>query len=459
MIVGIFIIALFAILWIGSLVGIFYASPLFQFFAPVQQPFLSTLGLINVLFVIGLILLSAVLFIARLVFGTRVSGAVRAGMMVLWIGNIVSLFAVASFIGRDFDTSADYVKNDSALLLTSDTLRLEIGEDAYRNAFFNIDNEVKFHDEKLIYRGVKINVEQSPTDQFRLLERRQGRGRNSSGAHDNADNILYEHNLNASTLTFDPNIILESGQPWRNQRLVFTIQVPKGKSITFGKDISRFLDDVQKAENDVYIWKNPGSTWRMEADGLMCQDCGHQKESLGSINLDAFHRLHVDGDFELEINQGDNYEMHFQGKQSNFDIVVLDSTLTLSPNGKASSIKAFLTTPRLESIISKELDELSIKGFEQKEMILTVSGRTRVKTFLKLDKLDLNQTGANEVVLRGDYENLVAILSDRARLEADKATVNIADITLSKDSKANLGQVEEVRKKVDVDSELKIIKE
>ncbi len=376
--------------------------------------------------------------------------------MILWIANVVSLVYVATSVARDFDSYTEFVKSEDNLLLTSDTIHLNIAEDAYRNAFFNIDNEVKFQDDKLIYRGLKINVEPSKDQKFHLVETRQARGRNNSLAHENADLLNYHYQLNANTLTFDPNLILETGQPWRNQQLKFTVQIPKGKFIVFGENTSRFLNHVDKAENDHYIWKNPGTTWVMEADGLICLDCNQEQKNMGSINLNAFDKLNVDGDLELEINQGDHYELQFHGKQNQLDIVVLDSTLTLTPSGKTSSIEAILITPTLEKVISSKLKELSIKGFEQSEMDLAIDGRTRVKLYTNLDKLLLNQSGANEVVLRGAYQQIIATLVDKARLEAEMAEIKVANLTLSGDSKANMGKVEEISKRIDDSSELQI---
>ncbi len=457
MIIGIFIIAMFALLWIGSLIGIFYASPFFQFFAPVQQTFLSTLGLINLLFVIGLILLSAVLFIARLVFGTRIGRPVKAGMMVLWVLNVVSLAFVATSIARDFDTHTEFVRSEENLLLTSDTIHLEIGQDAFRNAIFNIDGEVKFQGDKLAYRGMNINVEPSKDEQFRLIEKREARGKNSSMAQENADLIDYKYQLNASTLTFDPNVVLEVGQPWRNQELEFTLQVPKGKFIIFAEKTSRFLRHVEKSENEHYIWKNPGKTWLMEADGLICLDCSSQeKRNQESISLDAFQNLNVDGDLELEILKGDKYELLYRERDTPLDVVVLDGTLTIAPNEKSSSIEVTIITPQLEKVVSSKLKDLTIKGFDQPTMHLAVDGRTRVKLYTNLEQLVLDQSGANEVVLRGAYGTVTARLADKARLEAEKAEIKIADITLSGDSKANMGTVESINKKIDDSSELQI---
>ena len=175
-----------------------------------------------------------------------------------------------------------------------------------------------------------------------------------------------------------------------------------------------------------------------------------------SINLDAFQNLNVDGDIELEITKGDKYELLYQGRENQLDIVVLDGTLTLAPGEKTSSMKMTLTTPQLETVVSSKLKDLTIKGFDQPTMNLTVDGRTRVKLYTNLEQLVLEQSGANEVVLRGEYGTVTATLAGKARLEAEKAEIKIADLTLAGDSKANMGKVESINKKIDDSSELQI---
>lgn len=458
--VGLALILAFAISWIVSIIGLFYSFPFLEYLNPGNDLF-SIIAPINLLFIIGIPLIGLGLFVARLAFGTRVQAGWRSGMLAFWIINFVSLAFWGSMVARDFSAGTEIDDRFYLQQPTGDTLSLTQAEDQYEYAWYSFGDHLKFTGEELIGREVFLTLQKSETDQFELIKHISARGRTIGDAGDLAREVRHQLVQEGDQLLIDPVIVFPKGTKWRAQRIELRLSIPEGKYIRLDKNLMRRVRQMDLADGQRRAYAD-NMLWLMEEDGLTCLNCP-PREDERSFDLDDFSGVKVDGPIRVDIERNDiyglDYQVSLQGEErdlDDIDVMVAGQTLTVITDreGFSSPVTLRIKAPTLKKIAFNNTKDVEIKGLQEPHLELLVQGENDLTIFVDLDSLTLRQQGRNRLDLRGRAAWLNARLNDHARLNAEKAMIEKANLELTRYSNAELPPVEKLDREVEENSML-----
>ncbi|MCB0598178.1 MAG: DUF2807 domain-containing protein [Lewinellaceae bacterium] len=451
------LILAFAAAWIATVGSVVFAWPLFEFFSP-DPPFLSILGAFNLLIIIGMVMLALVLTITRLLYGTRMSPAWRAGLTAFWVLNVVSLFVVLPMSVRQFAQEGEITRQLSLEALPADTLNLRMGESFHGDSWFQVD-KLKLVNDQLISKEINLYIEKAEGQVFELAEEYKARGQSFNAAKNLAGAIDYPVERKESQLTLPAYFIIPKGEKWRAQEVKLRLKVPVGKSIFIDGNVSRYVQDIDKADDDVLLYHNPNQVWTMTEEGLICKGCAGDSEQ--GLSFENFNKVSIEGPIKVNIERGDEYSVQLSGSSTlvkKVEMAERDGRLMVSSGLQRTSSPVRLTIimPELKQLEAGSTDDIRLEGFNGGTMQLTLSGKQELKADVAIDSLILIQEGDNKVDLRGSFAFLRAALSGNAKLDAEKAEVSEADISASGTSKVKLGAVAKLAKQVEESSQVSV---
>ncbi|NRA47797.1 MAG: PspC domain-containing protein [Phaeodactylibacter sp.] len=258
--------------WVAMFTGGVFFWPYVSYFSP-EWSMVTMLGAFNVLMIIGVALLSAGLSIIRLLYDTRMSRPWRVGLSAFWILNIISGIGVLTFMARDFSNEAYIERKVELTEITTDTLNFRVNDMVPSNDEFNIDGELFFYSDAMIIDNVHLEIRKGESSNFVLEERIESRGTNLAMAEDLAANVEYSKEIEADALTLPTYFRIPDGTKWRAQDIRAVLKVPVGKHIRFDGETRFYIDEADKVNYRPRIYDNPGSTWQMTEEGLLCLDC------------------------------------------------------------------------------------------------------------------------------------------------------------------------------------------
>lgn len=276
------LIIAFAVSVIVSVIGLFMGMPYVNYLFP-DQSGTAMVGLINLLFLIGIPILSIILSLSRLLLGTRISSRWSTVLVALFIANVVSLGMAGSLLVRQFSAGTEASQVQNLTIADEDTLRLQLSADPYEHVLFNIDNEVRITDQEMAIRGVGLRISKANDDQFHLTQKVYSRGRNLEEATQLAGTLNYQVEQTGSTLTIPGDIVLKHGEKWRAQEVTLALEVPQGRAIFINETILRVINSIDLEDRQVSPWTHPGKTWSMEEGGLRCVDCEVEAKNMLSF--------------------------------------------------------------------------------------------------------------------------------------------------------------------------------
>ncbi|MDP3435395.1 MAG: hypothetical protein Q8T04_20850, partial [Bacteroidota bacterium] len=112
-----------------------------------------------------------------------------------------------------------------------------------------------------------LKLEATDGSDFSVIIKRKARGRNNEAIQNSLKQIQYEVNSNDSTLVLDQFFTLDNQAKWRNQEVLVTVKVPKGKMVHLDNDLDQMQFDFENLNN---LWNKEmtGKTWIMTPEGL-----------------------------------------------------------------------------------------------------------------------------------------------------------------------------------------------
>ena len=112
-----------------------------------------------------------------------------------------------------------------------------------------------------------LKLEATDGSDFSVIIKRKARGKNNEAIQNSLNHIQYEVNSKDSTLVLDQFFTLDNQARWRNQEVLVTVKVPKGKMVHLGKDLDQMQFDFENLNN---LWNKEmtGKTWTMTSEGL-----------------------------------------------------------------------------------------------------------------------------------------------------------------------------------------------
>ncbi len=433
-----------------SIIGFFFVSPYASFLFPGKN-FIAIFGFLCVFVVIGVPFLAVVFRGARLLLGRRVIASNwLAGMWTFFTIGLISLFALASFTGRQFsegreESLAMNVENENQ----SDTLHLDLIRNLSRDAMVNFGH-VMLSDLKLHNRDVHVDLRRSKNGKFELEQRQYSRGETTEEAARLANEIRYQVEQKDGRLIFPEGFIIERKGKWRAQEVRLTLSIPEGQLITLDREFSRILNGVDAAEYRLTPHWHDNRVWKMGPEGLVCTDCPESKVGDEKFDFSGFNQLQIEGEMKVMIDQGD-FEVRVTGKEvytREIEVIKTGEILTVNAGYEdpGSPVRLYVTLPELNVLDLDETDDVKITGFSQPNLHLKCNGHHDVKAYINIDSLDLQQRGRSEIDLRGSGKYIKARLEDRSRLDAEHYPVNVAEVSTMNSSRAALSVSDTLRR-------------
>ncbi len=329
-IIKFFVYSILAIVGFSLVIALFFGG-IASFSVFPLKDFIFTSGWQNVLAWGTLIFFILVPMIAVITWVIRKITKVKAGSKLLrlsfiamWIVGWVCFIFLVSITKKDFkyrstlDTENVAILNPSVNALDVSSSRSNINNT--RDGMFNSDVfEMTSDDESAVVRNVRVNIEKSNNDSFRVTTLKYASGRKEMFADSLATSITYNIQQKDSNLILDRGIKINTKDKFRNQRIIVTIYVPKGKRIRVQKNIgwlnqihfdglsinnSNYDDLDNFFENVERNWQT-GVWYTMTKDGLVTLD-GKPANSEYKKRGKKTEKIIIDGETIYEKTEDDD---------------------------------------------------------------------------------------------------------------------------------------------------------
>ncbi|MEM1119917.1 MAG: DUF2807 domain-containing protein [Bacteroidota bacterium] len=469
-IVGFALIIALAGIWLASIIGFFVGFPLLQFILP-QQPMLGGLFIVNLAVFVGIPLLSLILLASKLVFNSQFSVRWKGGLLAFYIINAISMFGIGSYVASQFSMGAESYQSSERFTVTDDVLTINYTKNPYKDSWIQLGpgGMLKVADDALVNETIHLNIEKAEDDEFVLIQETKSRGNGLREAKNLAKKIQHEVKYANNELAIQPYFLLNGGEKWRAQQVYLTLKVPEGKSIKFNNLSSSrgwMINYIDNNDDHHHLFwaRDKGEVYKMGKIGLMGKGI-HENEQKSDFDFTdkykGFSKVHVDGKMKIEVNQGDTYSVKLTGKDQylrKVDIDQFDDVLKVSTNLQRtkSPVRLQITTPTLVEVDLENTDDAQLNGFKEPIMSIRNDGRGDIKAFVDVADLTIKLNGRNELDIRGKGKKMTTYLSDRAKLDAERFTVDLADIRVRTRSNAALAVSDTLRQRVDDRSRVKV---
>ena len=249
----------------------------FSIFNYFVEPGTVTFGMIAIGLLAGIPLLAMLFVGTKLVFRYKSNNtAVGLTMVGVWLIALVALIVVSASQVGNYKSRSSMTTSQTISCDSCQTLYLKLAEDKYEDYAeqdWEIENfkVVVVDGDDVMLGQPRLDVERSGTDNFSVLIRKSSRGRTREDAKEEAQEVVYNYQLNDSTILLDPYFIIDEGGKWRDQEVDITIKVPEGKAVYLGDDMVKIIHDIENVSN---TWDGDmvGKYWVMKPEGLTMKE-------------------------------------------------------------------------------------------------------------------------------------------------------------------------------------------
>jgi phage shock protein PspC (stress-responsive transcriptional regulator) len=341
-VIFVFIGLLAAIIFFASILAIFkvpgttYPEVLNQIFPGSWQFGLAVFG---AMLVVGIPLLMLAYAGLRILFNVRKSSRnVNMTAGGLWVLGLLLCIFMGASIAKDFSEKQSVRKEISLTQPPKGMLTLKMNDktmsdkdyDNWDEREWNGDLRLSLSGDHLQSRNINLDIVESESDSFELVQICYARGSSRKLAADAATKISYTFSQNDSVMSFDPYFIIDKDEKYRAQRMQLILKVPVGSKVFLDKSLRGFIYDIKNVQNvlDRDMLKR---TWEMKHNGLHCVDCTGEESTIGGG--DEFY-FDEDGS-EVQIN---DHGIYIKG--TNHEVLSIDSNgVQIKSNGKVKTIK------------------------------------------------------------------------------------------------------------------------
>ncbi|HEX6224925.1 MAG TPA: PspC domain-containing protein [Chryseolinea sp.] len=309
-------------------------------------------------------------------------------------------------------------------------------------------NEVGMDD----YDPVSLTLKGYNGTGFKLVQNFESRGSSKQQAIENAKMVIYNVEVQDSTLTFDSNIRFKDDAIFRAQRLNMILYIPYNYPFVLDEPSARFItqyinyDDLE------------GNTWIMTERGIKCQTCPEEEggndedDQTNELGLRDFNELDIKGMFDVRIMAGDEYAVELEGdddEKRKYNIYRSGQVLVVEYDreerkfdwnedfGNVDEIRLTITMPTLKKIEAEGYGSIKFDEFTSDNMEIELRGPVTLRGVLTAHNLSVDLTGKSEAELSGQVNNLDADLEFASKLsaydlEAAGATVDVSGASTAK---------------------------
>jgi Putative auto-transporter adhesin, head GIN domain len=323
----------------------------------------------------------------------------------------LGVFVVGLFV--TMYTGVRYARNFAKSASIEKVLNYEIANNtpAFDLNYTGFDQNWEPSVELIGYDGTSIKVEQI----FRAD------GRDKQDAEKNAVDVNYNIIQKDSVIAFDDRLDFNDNARFRDQHIRMKVYIPFDKEFTMSRGFAEWIDNSLDRQywNDDEGDKFKGSRWKFTKDGeLVCtnrilktEDENNDSENnIKTLDLKDFEYIKSEvnsGVCNYEIRQGNEFKVEVEGNYHKEDLKyeVKNNALYIE-NRNNNSLTVKITMPKLKGII--------LKGGNSESNIYDFSG----------DKLEIELTDQNRLIIGGSVKELVVKNSGNSQLQAFDLQVN-----------------------------------
>ncbi len=361
-------------------------------------------------------------------------------MFALWILGMIGLAFTIPMMVREFTAEGDY-KEEREYQVTEATPTLRLND-----LLYDLDYDYRYQAIDLRLRGHEDSV-------YLLDLRIESRGSTRAEAKENAKAITYNVTQDGDDILFDSDLTFDEGAKFRFQNVNATFYLPYGKVFRMDEDLEEILINTLHL-NGYRSYQMEGNDWVFERGGIRCLTCaenrsgnssyrfrnsrsGYDSESYRFSNFDEVRLISL---FDFEITQGDNYSINLEGDEDDLRKVKVEKRgdelrIEYRTNWKwwkdknwKRRIKVFIVMPELDHLMVAGACEGDVTGFDDDEISFRIEGASDVFADISSEYTYVDLTGASELTLIGNSENLEADVIGASNLSAFNFDVDDVDV-------------------------------
>lgn len=456
---------------IGLVVVVMFLLSLFGV-AAVAFPLVSPLVFVHDWqFITGIISLSLLFLIPvaflvytglRLLLG-RTSSIRWAGpsLLALWIVGWVGTLALTGLVIAEFSSFKSVHHEIPVSVQEYETLYIDIiREDKMQmnqtveTVWLDFLGTLYITEDHISISNVRLEVVPSNDSLAHLSVYRSSRGRTSTEASSNAENIAVEIQQKDSTLFLSALMDIGDHSLYRNQKVRIVLSLPQGKKVSFSPSTGVITDnpDDWNGRNEYYS----GNTWEIKPGGMICLTCGSVNERSfpykKEYSTEGFEELKVEGNLKVIFQTDSTPSITVAGNEilvSEIYVVQKGATLLLRYKdrhwnkywiGRNQNAVIYLRTPDLYKLSIKDKATVELIGNISKYLSIEMHdlARLRVETNSPESGIGLHMEDASGALMSGSVATMNLSLHDISNLEAAELSAREISIEAQDASKAKV---------------------
>lgn len=193
---------------------------------------------------------------AKLLFNVRMPRAAGYILLGLWVSGVLLTAYVGIRTARQFREESSVRSAEVLHVNGSATLVVKATDDNRLDEEYSDDNsdgdedwDFRSVDGRLRRNSVRMDITDSPDDQFHLIRLNYARGEDVPKAAETAAGIDYSFLFRDSLLSVDRFLSVPAVSPFRNQRVQLVLQVPVGRNVYLDASMKKIIYDVSNTGN------------------------------------------------------------------------------------------------------------------------------------------------------------------------------------------------------------------
>ena len=221
-------------------------------------------------------------------------GVVSLVALVIWVGSIAALSVIGFNEGISYSETANSVltdvipRADQDVYVFSGHKVSELKYDKEISFDENEDYNIYFtNDNKSLYIGSKLIINNSDDRDIRINIRKNSMGRSRMDALKKAEGLIYNYKISGDTIYLDEYFTIPTGTKYSMDNVGVNLSIPKGTRVHFDKTTENMFlthhdDDGEwehSSESDhKYVKSSDGDySWVMTEDGLRRRNIESEK--------------------------------------------------------------------------------------------------------------------------------------------------------------------------------------
>ncbi len=313
-------------------------------------------------------------------------------------------------------------------------------------------NEVGLDD----YDVTSLRLKGYDGKEIKLIQHFEAQGSTRKIAAENAQMVSYGVNQTDSVITFDSNIIFNKDAKFRAQRLDMDLFIPYNQPFVVDPALWRMIDTniLHRRGGRNKDLNFETHTWKMTEKGCECISCPIDEDesetetettdnaslptvdasldSKDQFGIEDFNSIDLNGIFKATIKKGDSYSVRMEGNaatKKRYNVYKDGETLVIDYDDDRKffwkgnlldedDLQITIITPSLTELSVRGAGKIDIRGFDEEEMEIKLTGAVVAEGEFDARNLALELTGASSFDLRGEGNFLEASVTGASGLKA-----------------------------------------